>query len=117
MDAILLEIYWSRAIAIANEMMETLIRTSFSTVIRVNRDCSSAIFDEKGHMIAQPSHSAPGHIGCMPGVMQRILQEFPLGSIKEGDVYITNDPWIGAGHSPDIYIGSPIFRAGKLIAF
>lgn len=117
MDAISLEIHWSRAIAIANEMMETLIRTSFSTVIRVNRDCSSAIFDENGRMIAQPSHSAPGHIGCMPGVMRRILQEYPAESIHDGDVFITNDPWIGAGHSPDIYIGAPIFRKGRLIAF
>lgn len=117
MDAISLEIHWARAIAIANEMMETLIRTSFSTVIRVNRDCSSAIFDENGRMIAQPSHSAPGHIGCMPGVMRRILEEYPADSIHDGDVFITNDPWIGAGHSPDIYIGAPIFRSGRRIAF
>ena len=65
-DPIQLEIYWSRAIAIANEMMATLIRTSFSTVIRVNRDCSAAVFDERGQMLAQPDHSAPAHIGCMP---------------------------------------------------
>ena len=116
-DPILLEIYWSRAIAIANEMLATLIRTSFSTVIRVNRDCSAAIFDERGQMLAQPDHSAPGHIGCMPGVMQRILKQYPLASIHEGDTFITNDPWIGAGHSPDIYIASPVFKAGRLIGF
>lgn len=116
-DPINLEIYWARAIAIANEMMETLIRTSFSTVIRINRDCSAAIFDHEGRMLAQPDHSAPGHIGCMPGVMRRILKEFPAASIKPGDVFITNDPWIGAGHSPDIYIASPIFYRDKLAGF
>lgn len=116
-DPINLEIYWARAIAIANEMMETLIRTSFSTVIRINRDCSAAIFDHQGRMLAQPDHSAPGHIGCMPGVMRRILKEFATASIESGDVFITNDPWIGAGHSPDIYIASPIFYRDKLAGF
>ncbi len=116
-DSITLEIYWSRAIAIANEMMETLIQISFSTVIRVNRDCSAAIFDEQGRMLAQPTHSAPGHIGCMPGVMKRILHDFPVESIQPGDAFITNDPWIGAGHSPDIYIASPVFYRGHLAGF
>jgi N-methylhydantoinase B len=116
-DPIKLEIYWARVIAIANEMMETLIRTSFSTVIRINRDCSAAIFDHEGRMLAQPDHSAPGHIGCMPGVVRRILKEFPAASIKAGDAFITNDPWIGAGHSPDIYIVSPIFYRDKLAGF
>ena len=116
-DPINLEIYWARAIAIANEMMETLIRTSFSTVIRINRDCSAAIFDHEGRMLAQPDHSAPGHIGCMPGVVRRILKEFPAESIKAGDAFITNDPWIGAGHSPDIYIASPIFYRSRLAGF
>lgn len=116
-DPISLEIYWSRAIAIANEMMAALIRTSFSTVIRVNQDCSAAIFDERGQMLAQPDHSAPAHIGCMPGVMQRILKQYPLAAIHPGDAFITNDPWIGAGHSPDIYIASPVFRGDRLIGF
>jgi N-methylhydantoinase B len=116
-DPISLEIYWSRAIATANEMMAALIRTSFSTVIRVNQDCSAAIFDERGQMLAQPDHSAPAHIGCMPGVMQRILKQYPVGSIQPGDAFITNDPWIGAGHSPDIYVASPVFRENRLIGF
>ncbi|MCC7483438.1 MAG: hydantoinase B/oxoprolinase family protein [Burkholderiales bacterium] len=116
-DPINLEIYWARVIAIANEMMETLIRTSFSTVIRVNRDCSAAIFDHTGRMLAQPSHSAPGHVGCMPGVVRRILERFPAGSIRPGDAFVTNDPWIGAGHSPDIYIASPVFRRERLAGF
>jgi N-methylhydantoinase B len=116
-DPINLEIYWARVIAIANEMMETLIRTSFSTVIRVNRDCSAAIFDRNGRMLAQPSHSAPGHIGCMPGVVRRILKDFPVDSIRPGDAFVTNDPWIGAGHSPDIYIVSPVFHRQTLVGF
>lgn len=116
-DPIQLEIYWSRAIAIANEMMATLIRTSFSTVIRVNRDCSAAVFDERGQMLAQPDHSAPAHIGCMPGVMKCILERFPPETIQNGDVFITNDPWIGAGHTPDIYIASTVFSNDRLIGF
>jgi N-methylhydantoinase B/oxoprolinase/acetone carboxylase alpha subunit len=116
-DPILLEIYWSRAIAIANEMMAALIRTSFSTVIRVNRDCSAAIFDEEGRMLAQSEHSAPAHIGCMHGAMQRILKHYGVAAIRPGDAYITNDPWIGAGHSPDVYVASPVFRGERLIGF
>lgn len=116
-DAISLELYWSRAIAIANEMMAALIRTSFSTVVRVNRDCSAALFDERGRMLAQPDHSAPAHIGCMHGFMHRIFQQFPVESIQPGDAFITNDPWIGAGHSPDVYIACPVFRKERLIGF
>lgn len=116
-DAISLELYWSRAIAIANEMMAALIRTSFSTVVRVNRDCSAALFDERGRMLAQPDHSAPAHIGCMHGFMHRILQQFPADSIQAGDAFITNDPWIGAGHSPDVYIACPVFKKERLIGF
>jgi N-methylhydantoinase B/oxoprolinase/acetone carboxylase alpha subunit len=116
-DPIQLEIYWSRAIAIANEMMATLIRTSFSTVVRVNRDCSAAVFDERGQMLAQPDHSAPAHIGCMPGVMESILDRFPRETLRAGDVFITNDPWIGAGHTPDIYIASTVFSGERLIGF
>lgn len=116
-DPIALEIYWSRAIAISNEMMATLIRTSFSTVIRVNKDCSAAIFDERGEMLAQPDHSAPAHIGCMPGVMRRILDEYKDDRIKPGDVFITNDPWIGAGHTPDVYVAEAVFRGDHLLGF
>ena len=116
-DAISLELYWSRAIAIANEMMAALIRTSFSTVVRVNRDCSAALFDERGRMLAQPDHSAPAHVGCMHGFMQRVFEQFPLESIQPGDAFITNDPWIGAGHSPDIYVACPVFRQERLIGF
>jgi len=115
-SAAVLEVLWNRLRAIASEMGVTLVRTSFSTGIRLNRDYSCAIFDAEGNMIAQSSN-APGQLGSMPNVLKEIRRWLPYESLDPGDIFITNDPWIGCGHTPDIYIGSPVFYSGKLVGF
>lgn len=116
-DPFTLEVLWTRAIAIADEMAATLVRTSFSTIIRVNYDFACGIFDASGELIAQASHCAPGQLGSMPTVMRDFLKVYPVDTLAPGDVLITNDPWLGSGHSPDIYVASPIFVADKLVGF
>ena len=109
-DSISLSILWSRLISIVDEAGTTLQRTSFSTVTRESADFAVVLMDTKGQSVAQSSVSVPSFLGVLPFLMKSLLKDyFPLDSWKEGDVVITNDPWLCAGHKPDIGIVSPIF--------
>ena len=111
------QILWTRIISIADEMAITLVRTAFSHVVRENQDYGCGIYDADGRMMAQSTQCKPGHIGAMPIVVQDMLEKYPADSLVPGDVLITNDPWLGAGHTPDIFITTPVFSDGKLLGF
>ncbi|MDB4293050.1 hydantoinase B/oxoprolinase family protein [Maribacter sp.] len=117
-DPIALSILWSRLISIVDEAGTTLQRTSFSTVTRESNDFAVVLMDRKGRSIAQSSVSVPSFLGVLPILTKALLKDyFPVDTWKEGDVVMTNDPWLCAGHKPDIGIVSPIFYEGKLIGF
>lgn len=117
-DPIALSILWSRLISIVDEAGTTLQRTSFSTVTRESNDFAVVLMDRKGRSIAQSSVSVPSFLGVLPMLTKALLADyFPLETWKEGDVVMTNDPWLCAGHKPDIGIVSPIFHENKLIGF
>ena len=117
-DAIELSILWSRLISIVDEAGTTLQRTAFSTVTRESADFAVVLMDTHGHSLAQSSVSVPSFLGVLPILAKALLKDhFPLKSWREGDVVITNDPWLCAGHKPDIGIVSPIFFQKKLIGF
>ena len=83
--------------SIAEEMGAVLIRSSFSANIKERRDCSTALFDERGRMIAQAEH-IPVHLGAMPDAVAAVMQ---LG-LEPGQVAILNDPYTGGTHLPDV---------------
>lgn len=117
-DPIALSILWSRLISIVDEAGTTLQRTSFSTVTRESNDFAVVLMDKKGRSIAQSTISVPSFLGVLPMLTKALLADyFPEDSWEEGDVVITNDPWLCAGHKPDIGIVSPIFHQNKLIGF
>jgi len=117
-DPIALSILWSRLISIVDEAGTTLQRTSFSTVTRESNDFAVVLMDRKGRSIAQSTISVPSFLGVLPMLTKALLADyFPEDSWEEGDVVITNDPWLCAGHKPDIGIVSPIFHQNKLIGF
>src|SRR5581483_2586140 len=87
--------------SIAEEMGAVLIRSSFSANIKERRDCSTALFDERGRMIAQAEH-IPVHLGAMPDAVAAVLA---LG-IERGQVAILNDPYTGGTHLPDVTLVS-----------
>jgi N-methylhydantoinase B len=111
-----LDILWTQLESITREMEATLVRTAFSTGIRDAGDCSCALFDAQGRMISQAS-TAPGQLGSMPFLMADFLQRVPVAQLRDGDVFLTNDPWLGCGHTPDFYVVTPIFCAGELYGF
>ena len=79
-----------------------LIRSSFSANIKERRDCSTALFDERGRMIAQAEH-IPVHLGAMPDAVAAVMRHDPA----PGDVFILNDPYAGGTHLPDVTLVSP----------
>jgi N-methylhydantoinase B len=87
--------------SIAEEMGAVLIRSSFSANIKERRDCSTALFDERGRMIAQAEH-IPVHLGAMPDAVAAVME---LG-LDPGQVGILNDPYTGGTHLPDVTLVS-----------
>lgn len=116
-DPISLEILWSRLIAITDEAAATLVRTAFSTIVYETHDYTCMLLDANGDSLAQSSRSAPSFIGTMPETAKHLLKWFPRETLKPGDVLLTNDPWMGTGHTPDMNVLSPIFHRGKIVAF
>ncbi|MEM9431198.1 MAG: hydantoinase B/oxoprolinase family protein, partial [Pseudomonadota bacterium] len=68
-------------------------------------------------MLAQSTQCTPGQAGSTPTVMEDMLRVFPPHALEDGDVLICNDPWIGAGHAPDVFIATPVFHRGRLVGF
>lgn len=117
-DPITLSILWSRLISIVDEAGTTLQRTSFSTVTRESNDFAVVLMDADGRAIAQSSISVPSFLGVLPMLTKALIKDYyPLEEWNEGDVVMTNDPWLCAGHKPDIGIVSPIFYNSNLIGF
>ena len=83
--------------SIAEEMGAILIRSAFSANIKERRDCSTALFDRRGRMIAQAEH-IPVHLGAMPDAVAAVRACDPAPD----DVFVLNDPFAGGTHLPDI---------------
>src|SRR5437667_5577530 len=82
-------------------MGAVLVRSAFSANIKERRDCSTALFDERGRMIAQAEH-IPVHLGAMPDAVAAVMAHDPAA----GDVWALNDPYTGGTHLPDITLVS-----------
>ena len=115
--AIDFQIMWSRLIAVVEEQATTLIRTAFSTSVREAGDLSAGLFDLSGRMMAQAVTGTPGHVNAMAESVGHFVREIGRQNIFEGDVYLTNDPWLGTGHLHDFTVVTPSFRDGRLIGF
>ncbi len=116
-DPIKSEVIARFLLATAEEMGATLMRTAFSPNIKERADCSTAIFDVAGEVIAL-AQRVPIHLGSMVGAVDEILKRFPMGEILPGDMFVANDPYNGGGtHLPDINVIAPVFAGKKIIAF
>jgi N-methylhydantoinase B len=116
-DAVTLEVLWNRLISIVDETGATLQRTSFSTIVRESNDFACVILDPLGRSLAQSVWSVPSFTGTLPITLKHMLKEYPIETLEPGDSLITNDPWMGTGHLPDLTIVTPIFRHDRLVAF
>jgi N-methylhydantoinase B len=116
-DPVALGILWRRMAGLMDEVAETFIRTSFSTVVRENGDMAMALLDSRGQQFVQSTRSVPSFIGTLPRTLAAMWRRFPPETLKPGDVMITNDPWLGSGHLNDITMLRPLFRKGRVIGY
>lgn len=107
------QIMWNRLIAVVEEQAQTMLRTAFSTSVREAGDLSAGVFDRHGRMLAQAVTGTPGHVNSMANAVKHFLAVYPLASMKPGDHFITNDPWLTSGHLHDITVVTPSFYRGE----
>src|SRR5213078_1933180 len=100
-DPATLQVLASALCGVAEEMGAALIRSAFSANIKERRDCSTALFDRAGRMIAQAEH-IPVHLGALPGAVDAVLARDP----RPDAVYVLNDPFAGGSHLPDVTLVS-----------
>jgi N-methylhydantoinase B len=116
-DTITLEILWQRLVSAVDEASAALIRAAFSTIVRESYDFACVITDTRGELLAQAQNSIPAFIGTLPRTVQWLMSYFPPDGLSPGDVLVSNDPWYGTGHLPDINLVKPIFYRATLIGY
>ena len=111
------QVMWNRLISVVEEQAQALIRTAFSTSVREAGDLSAGIYNTKGDMLAQAVTGTPGHVNAMAESVGHFIRRIGYDSMRQGDVYVTNDPWEGTGHLHDITIVTPSFHKGSRLGF
>jgi len=104
-------LYW-----ITEEMNKNLVRSAFSTNIKIRRDCSCGLYTKNGDLLAQ-GEFIPVHLGVMSQTLKEVLKDYPLDVLDKGDQIIHNDPYRMGSHLWDVMLFKPIFFKDKIIAF
>lgn len=111
-DPVTLEILRNQLEGVAEEMGHVLVRGAYSPNIKERRDCSTALFDADGRMVAQAEH-IPVHLGAMPAAVDAVRERNPA----PGEVWALNDPFVGGTHLPDVTLVSPIAPDGEILGY
>ncbi len=109
------QLIWSRLISAVEEQAQTVIRTAFSQSVRECGDLSAGVFNRRGQMVAQAVTGTPGHVNAMAICVEHFLAKFPVGQMKPGDIFCTNDPWLSVGHYHDVTVVTPAFYQEKVV--
>src|SRR5690625_4665800 len=110
-----LEIARNRLESISEEVGTALIQTSYSPNIKDRRDCSAGIYGPDGMLISQAEH-IPLHLGLMPTLIKNALASYGTEHLVDGDVLLTNNPYLGGSHLPDMCVITPVFWQETLVA-
>jgi N-methylhydantoinase B len=116
LDPITVEVVRNKLDGIANEMELTLLKSSFSPIVKEGLDASASLFTLQGETLAQ-AVAIPIHLATLIPCVARVLGEFSVEGMHEGDIYCMNDPYLGGTHLPDIAVIMPVFTHGRLLAF
>jgi N-methylhydantoinase B len=114
-DPATFEIIKNSLLKATEEMKIVLAKTAFSPILKVAGDYSCGIFDQSGLMVAQ-GPDLPVHLGSMPEAVKAICSVF-RDDMRDGDVFIHNDPYFGGTHLPDVNVVTPAYYDGKLLGF
>ena len=116
LDPITIEVTRHKLEGIANEMQSTLLRSSFSPIVKEGLDASAGLFTADGQTLAQAC-AIPIHLATLIPVLQKIIETFPPATMHPEDTFLLNDPYTGGTHLPDIALVQPIIVDGRLVAF
>ncbi|MEC7599029.1 MAG: hydantoinase B/oxoprolinase family protein, partial [Planctomycetota bacterium] len=105
-DPVQLEIFSNQFQAIAEQMGATLRKTASSVNVKERLDYSCALFDSDGNLVVNAPH-IPVHLGAMSETVRCLIRDCP--QLKPGEAYLTNDPYLGGSHLPDLTVVSPVF--------
>ena len=114
LDPVTLSVLASALAGIAEEMGTLLVRSAFSSNIKERRDCSAALFDAAGRMVAQAAH-VPVHLGALYESVRVVAER--TGGSGAGDVWVLNDPFAGGNHLPDVTLVSPVELDGAIVGY
>jgi 5-oxoprolinase (ATP-hydrolysing) len=114
-DPISLEIMWSRLVNVVEEMWLTVCRTAFSLVISEAQDFACELLDPEGETLAHSPRAMPVFNLTLPRAVKAMLARYPADTLRPGDVLITNDPWLCAGHLFDIAVVTPVFLGARVV--
>lgn len=118
LDPVALEILFNGLRSVTDETFIALMRSAYSTNIKERRDHSTAICDPDGRLIVQAENSLPIHLASMIGMMESLRAKFPAEEIRDGDLFVANDPHVAGGtHLPDVNMAMPVFHDGRLVAY
>lgn len=115
LDAAGLQVLIARLSGVAEEMGEVLQRSAFSPNIKERADCSAAVFDPSGNLLAQAEH-IPVHLGSMPASVAAVIDRLGA-SLGPGDQAVVNDPFAGGTHLNDITLVAPCFVGDQLVGW
>ncbi len=115
MDSITNEVVRHKIEGIADEMEDTLLRSSFSPIVKEGLDASASLFMPDGTTLAQAC-AIPIHLGTLIPAVAEILRTFPVPDMADGDIFVLNDPYAGGTHLPDIIVVMPVFAEGRVLA-
>ncbi len=115
-DPVSLEIMWARLVTVVEEMWHTIVRTAFSLIVSEAQDFATDLLDPDGESLAHSPRAMPVFNLTVPIAVKALLKKYPPHTLRPGDVLITNDPWLCAGHLFDIAVVTPVFRDGHLVA-
>ena len=100
---------------LANRMQQRLVADAVSSVVREAMDCAAAVFLPDGRMVAQ-ARTLPLLLGSLSPAVAGILTVFAADAMREGDAYLSNDPWSGGTHLPDFVVLRPVFEGARVCA-
>ncbi|TAL85948.1 MAG: hydantoinase B/oxoprolinase family protein [Candidimonas sp.] len=115
LDPITVEVVRNKLEGIANEMEMTLLKSSFSPIVKEGLDASASLFTPDGTTLAQAC-AIPIHLATLIPAVAAIIEAYPVKTMQENDSYIINDPYCGGTHLPDIAVVAPVFHRGRVIA-
>jgi N-methylhydantoinase B len=114
-DPVRLELVKNAIGSVVDEMVLTVVRVAYSSIMKDTMDISSAFCDRQGRLIAQ-GLSLPLHLGSIPDAMQAVIDEYG-DTLAPGDIVAFNDPYQGGMHLPDIFLFQPIFSGERLLGY